>query len=239
MKNKFQHNPDGTTYIFLESKNKDFPGKHIIIIDTEAWDRVKEYAWCVAGAPHHRYPYVITHTPHPDGGWYYYTRKKVDGSPYTAKRRRRTMTYLHHMVIGKPQKGVQVDHINHNGRDNRKENLRFVTASQNNYNSRSKRNTSSQYKGVSRSKHHKKWKTAIRHKGKYFHLGFYSCEHQAACAFDKKAIELRGVYTFLNFPEKLEEYLKKIKQYTPVAQLVEQAAHNRPVVGSSPTGSTS
>ena len=43
MKNQFKHNEDGTTHIFVESKNKYFPGKHTIIIDTEDWDKVKEY----------------------------------------------------------------------------------------------------------------------------------------------------------------------------------------------------
>ena len=45
MKNQFKHNEDGTTHIFVESKNKHFPGKHAIIIDTEDWDKVKEYKW--------------------------------------------------------------------------------------------------------------------------------------------------------------------------------------------------
>lgn len=34
---------------------------------------------------------------------------------------------LHHFLIGKPPAGLEVDHINRNGLDNRRENLRFVT----------------------------------------------------------------------------------------------------------------
>ncbi len=40
-------------------------------------------------------------------------------------------TLLHHLLVGKPQKGFVVDHINRNKLDARKENLRFATHAQN------------------------------------------------------------------------------------------------------------
>lgn len=193
MKNEYQHNDDGTTFIFMESKTKRFPGKHTIIIDTEDWDKVKEHRWGIKFNNHHRYPYAAANVPHPDGGWCHYTWQGKE-----KRQRRRTKLQLHHLIAGKPQKGKAVDHINHNGLDNRKENLRFVTQAQNQQNRRSSRNSSSQYKGVRWHKGNKKWEAEIEHEGKRNYLGYFTCEHQAALAYNKKALELWGENAHLN-----------------------------------------
>ena len=195
-KNKYQHNDDGTTHIFVESKSKYFPGKHTIIIDTEDWDKVKGYKWGIKFKNlRSSYPYAMTNIPRLDGGW---RICQADGR----RRRRQSQLSLHHLIMGKPQKGLVVDHINHNGLDNRRDNLRFVTISQNNQNTRSTKNSSSQYKGVSWNKTNKKWRAQIlhtrEHKRKNIHLGYHTCEHQAALAYNKKALELWGENAFLN-----------------------------------------
>tara|TARA_B100002051_G_scaffold270812_1_gene304378 strand:- start:4455 stop:4793 length:339 start_codon:yes stop_codon:yes gene_type:complete len=105
---------------------------------------------------------------------------------------------LHRLILGKPQKGMVIDHINHIGLDNRKENLRFLTAAQNQQNSRSKRNSSSKYKGVGWYKAGNKWRARVKHKRKHIWLGYFACEHQAALAYNKKAFELWGENAFLN-----------------------------------------
>ena len=193
-KNKYQHNDDGTTHIFVESKSKRFPGKHTIIIDTEDWDKVKEHRWCIgATTATSRYPYVVTKMLHPDERWRHYTWQGKE-----RRERRRTALLLHHAIVGKPQKGKVVDHINHNGLDNRKENLRLVTRSQNNQNSRSNKNSSSQYKGVYWYKSYNKWRAKLAHRGKSIHVGYFSCEHEAALAYNKKALELWGENAHLN-----------------------------------------
>ena len=204
MKNQFKHNEDGTTHIFVETKNKYFPGKHTIIIDTEDWDKVKEYKWVIQANSHCSYPYAGTSIPHPDGGWYHYTWQGKE-----LRRRRRTCLQLHHLIMGKPRKGLVVDHINHDGirtgLDNRKDNLRDVTPSQNGQNRRSNKNSSSQYKGVSWDKREKKWQAQIFHKGKKTHIGVFICEHQAALAYNEKATELWGENALLNEVKTQEE----------------------------------
>jgi len=205
MKNRFKHNDDGTTHIFVESKSKRFPGKHTIIIDTEDWDKVKEHRWFLFGTG--RTPYVATNIPHPDGGWHYYTCQGRE-----KRFRRKTCLSLHHLVMGKPQKGYLTDHINHVGLDNRKENLRFVTRAQNGQNSRSSKNSRSAYKGVNRAEQNafKKWRAKLKHKGKEIHIGHYACEHEAALAWNKKALELWGEYACLNeVPEGNKEKERK------------------------------
>ena len=196
-KNKYQHNPDGTTFIFIESKNKYFPGKHTIIIDTEDWDKVKEHYWSLVS--NHRVLYVQASILHPEGGW----KTPADGR----RRRRRTSLQLHHLILGKPQKGMVTDHINHNGLDNRKENLRFATYAQNKSNARSHKNSSSQYLGVFWDKETQKWRVRLKHNGKFYNLGRFTCEHQAALVYNKKAKELRGKFANLNVVS--QEYVLK------------------------------
>ena len=206
MKNQFKHNEDGTTHIFVESKSKNFPGKHTIIIDTEDWDKIKEHRWhlCSRGSSNSTYPYVQASIPHPGGRWRYYTWQGKE-----KRRRQQTGIYLHHLIIGKPQKGKVIDHINHDGirtgLDNRKDNLREVTVAQNQQNSRSSINSSSQYKGVGWHKANNKWCAYISHKGKDTYLGVFICEHQAALAYNEKATELWGENALLNEVKTQEE----------------------------------
>jgi hypothetical protein len=190
VKNKYQHNDDGTTFIFVESKSKHFPGKHTITIDTEDWDKVKEYRWSIKGSSTQTYPYAITFILHPGGGH----REYKDGY----RRRRYVGLLFHHLIIGKPPKGMVVDHVQHDGLDNRKENLRIVTFQQNHWNRKGQRNSSSNYKGVSLQKTSKKWMSQLWTNGKRIYIGSFSCEHEAALAYNKKAVELWGESALLN-----------------------------------------
>lgn len=61
-----------------------------------------------------------------------------------------------------------------------------------------KKATSSQFKGVTWRTAAKKWQSQIVGDGKRFYLGVYSCEHEAAHAYNKKAIELHGEFAVLN-----------------------------------------
>jgi hypothetical protein len=107
---------------------------------------------------------------------------------------------MHQAIMGAAE-GKVIDHINHNGLDNRKANLRFATAQQNTWNKRKKRgNSSSRYKGVSQAKGQKKWRAEIHCNGRKIHLGYFDDEKAAAMAYDAKAKELFGEYAVLNLP---------------------------------------
>jgi hypothetical protein len=94
-----------------------------------------------------------------------------------------------------------IDHINNNGLDNRKTNLRIVTQRQNCWNSRAKfASRSSRYKGVSWCSRMRKWVSKISVAGKSVHLGYFNDEASAARAFDRAALKHRGRYAYLNFP---------------------------------------
>jgi hypothetical protein len=93
-----------------------------------------------------------------------------------------------------------IDHINHNGLDNRRCNLRAVTHEENQRNqSKTKRKTSSRFKGVSWHKKDKCWRVSINaYRGEY--LGSFDSEIAAAKAYDAYARSLGYLDSALNFP---------------------------------------
>ncbi len=107
-----------------------------------------------------------------------------------------------HQVILKVCKGMVVDHINNDGMDNRRSNLRAATYSQNMCN-REKRSGAytSKYKGICRNKEKGKWRARIRFEGKIIHLGYFHSEIEAAKARDRAARKYHGEFACLNFPE--------------------------------------
>jgi hypothetical protein len=119
---------------------------------------------------------------------------------------RRGKTHSMHREIARTPKGLECDHINGNGLDNRKANLRSATRQQNIWNN-SKRRTAwlSKYKGVSRSSSGRLWRATIIANGKSTHLGSYKDEDEAAKAYDKAARENFGQYAKLNFPNEAEK----------------------------------
>ena len=99
-----------------------------------------------------------------------------------------------------PLPGFVVDHINHNGLDNRRANLRVCMPADNSLNSRPRKNTSSKYKGVSWHKRDKKWQAYIQYRGTRYSLGYFNNQLDAAFAYDDKARELFRSFVCLNFP---------------------------------------
>ena len=91
-----------------------------------------------------------------------------------------------------------IDHIDNNSLNNKIENLREVTRSENNMNSKKQKNTSSKYKGVSWRKGRKHWKVNICLNGKDKYLGSSKLETEAAKIYNKSAKKLFGEYAKLN-----------------------------------------
>jgi hypothetical protein len=94
-----------------------------------------------------------------------------------------------------------LDHANGARDDNRIENLRQASRSQNNQNVRSQAASSSVFKGVTWDKSRKKWAAGIKKDFVRHNLGRFSCEVQAAKAHDEAAVRLYGAYAKLNFPK--------------------------------------
>lgn len=110
---------------------------------------------------------------------------------------------LMHRVVLRAVLGEMIDHKNRNGLDNRKENLRRCTSSQNNGNraKHAKNGKTSPYKGVCYDKKQRKFLAQISHQK----FGRFDSEVAAARAYDEAARAKWGVFARLNFPRDGEE----------------------------------
>jgi len=107
--------------------------------------------------------------------------------------------YLHR-VIARAKPGEIVDHINGDGLDNRKSNLRITNHQGNKANSHNGKYTS-KFIGVSKMENGKYRSMAKLH-GRVCHLGVFDSEESAAKAYDKFVLAHRGSLCVINFPEK-------------------------------------
>ena len=96
----------------------------------------------------------------------------------------RTTQMMHIVILGK-RKGLETDHIDRNGLNNQRSNLRFVTHQENCLNKNKYRGSSSKYKGVAWNKKNKKWTAQIKINGRQRHLGSFSNELDASEAWQK------------------------------------------------------
>jgi hypothetical protein len=132
-----------------------------------------------------------------------------------------TKTVSMHRLIMDAPKGLVVDHINGNGLDNRRANLRLVTPLQNHWNGRKMENTSSRFKGVCFNKQNKKWVAYINVENKRIYLGNFNSEIDAAKAYDEAAKNYRGVFAKLNFPKEIERSPRRLNLRSAVRSIAE------------------
>lgn len=104
---------------------------------------------------------------------------------------------MHHMVLQPPGGGYEVDHINMDRFDNRRENLRIATRSQNSANKGPHRDNKSGFKGVSRHSSSGKYQWQLR-VGSIRVSGLQEDPGQAALQYDIACIQLQGDYARLN-----------------------------------------
>lgn len=135
------------------------------IFDAEDVERVKQYVW-------HRTDLQRST---------YYCRSCKAGQ-------------LHRFILNIVDKNIFVDHINHNGLDNRKCNLRICTNQQNICNCNIPKNNKSGHKGVYWSKTRNKWTAQITVNNKTIYLGRYSKLEDAVKARNKAAKEVYGEF---------------------------------------------
>ena len=108
---------------------------------------------------------------------------------------------MHRQIIHIPQ-GMVSDHINRKTLDNRKQNLRPATISQNLCNRpKRKAKTRSKYKGLEWDKIQRKWKARIQFNNRKIYLGSFNSEIDAAKAYDSAAKKYHGDFAATNFSD--------------------------------------
>ena len=167
-KNKFVHLDEGITVLIIPYKKKIY----LSLLDTEDFEKVNQFKWFL--------------NPQNDSDQIF----RVRTNRYLGNKKT-TSIYLHHLIIDTPV-GMEIDHINHNPLDNRKNNLRIVTRRQNQQNKKSARkdNKSSGIRNVYFDKSLGKYKVCIRLNGKNKHIGVFDDIYEA----EKVAIETRRKY---------------------------------------------
>lgn len=134
------------------------------LIDDEDFELVNQFKWC---ASENR------------NTFYAQRGSKINGKRKTIK--------MHRLIMGVDDPKIIIDHINRNGLDNRRSNLRIVTQSENNRNRRlSKNKFSSKYRGVYRNRN--RYFALMSINGHRLSLGYYDNEEDANKAY-LKAIE--------------------------------------------------
>lgn len=109
---------------------------------------------------------------------------------------------MHRLILGLTVGNKLVtDHIDGNGLNNQKANLRIITNRQNGFNRKPNKNSTSKFKGVCRRAGSKKWGARIQKT----HLGYFTNEIKAAKVYDLAAEDRFGELARLNFPKKDKE----------------------------------
>lgn len=129
----------------------------------------------------------------PGRGTHYAIRRLYRGFP-----RGRDLP-MHREILGlEPNDPRRVDHVNGDGLDNRRTNLRTCTPSENTCNSVRPAKNSSGYRGVTWSTKAGKWQVNVtKNKRRYF-LGYFDCKEEAAAARDRAALVLHGEFARTN-----------------------------------------
>lgn len=147
----------------------------VALVDDDDFEELNKYSWHASFPRANNATYAIRH---------------VGGSG-------RARISMHRQLLGLTDPKILCDHIDHNGLNNQRNNIRVVSPSQNQAN-RSKIRGSSKYKGVHFYKKGNTWMATIRKNGDLIQLGSYSLEDDAARAYNIAAKELYGDYAHLN-----------------------------------------
>lgn len=118
---------------------------------------------------------------------------------YAMRRSGKEVLLMHREIMNTP-KGMESDHEDGKGLNNRKYNLRVCTHAQNMSNQKARVDGVSKYKGVYWKKDRNKWGVKIVANYKQMHVGYFTDEIKAAKAYDAKALEFFGEFARINFP---------------------------------------
>ena len=154
-------------------------GKHAMVDDAD-YEHLIQWKWFVRKNKNN---------------WYAVRTQYLGGG----RKHPKNKTILMHREIITPPAGLGVDHIDHNGLNNQRSNLRLATNSQNHQNENPRSGTVSRYKGVNWHKGYKRWQVRIQLPERRVSLGYFHSEIYAAGAYDAAARKYFGDFAYCNF----------------------------------------
>ena len=142
------------------------------LVDDDDYDELSAFKWCAIKMR---------------GGAYYAARSVIP----------KRLVLMHRQILGLTDPKIQGDHRNHDTLDNRRENIRAATHSQNQQNrpGLDSHNTSG-FRGVSWNKKRKKWVANIGVGGKYKYLGLFTDINKAAAVYSAANRKYFGEFGF-------------------------------------------
>jgi len=148
----------------------------VVLVDDEDFEYLNQWKWCVRK----------------DHNTFYALRRGIKSEGILWRK----TILMHRDIISTPKRKI-TDHINGNGLDNRKENLRICNHTESNRNRKLQKNNTSGYKGVHKIKFNE-YRAKIYINGKVKYLGTYNILEEAAKAYNEAALIHHGEFARLN-----------------------------------------
>lgn len=106
---------------------------------------------------------------------------------------------MHRLILNLTDQNIIIDHVDGNGCNNQKDNLRICTNSQNQANRPKRKYSIALYKGISQSNSKKGgWRAQIKINGRVKSLGYFNTQEQAALAYNEAAKIIHGEFANIN-----------------------------------------
>ena len=169
------------------------PSGHVTIVSDEDYDMLSKHKWYASNGK---------------GKYYVSSNTKIEGF--------RRHILMHRLIMGiLDNPDIQVDHINGDTLDNRRENLRICNRAQNSQNKIGNPEASSIFKGVIWDPIRCHWIMSINSGGKYKHVRSIKNEWVASLIYDLLAFDMFGDFAKYNHSELMEHVINKFSSDKP------------------------